>query len=167
MSVALAGPYVLEPEEGDDLWLLGGLYTFKALGSGTRDAYTACEVAGPQGLAVPMHSHDGEEEGFYVASGVASIWIGDEKRELSAGAFAFVPRGIQHTFRLDSSDARLLLLISPGAHGHEQMFREMGEPADSHVLPPGPAAPPDAAALGAIAARHGTRIVGPPPTGDD
>ena len=37
-----------------------------------------------------------------------------------------------------------------------------GDAADEHVVPPPPSAPPDVELLAAIAARHGTTIVGPP-----
>ncbi len=42
------------------------------------------------------------------------------------------------------------------------MFAEMGEPAMAHVLPPG--GPPDFASLAATAAKHGTTILGFPPS---
>lgn len=60
-------------------------------------------------------------------------------------------------------DSRLLLLITPGAAGHEAIFAELGEPATVRTLPPPPEGPPDAERLTAIAASHGTRILGPPP----
>jgi hypothetical protein len=45
-------------DDGERLWLLGGLYTYKATG----DAYTLFEVRGPSGLATPMHRHGNEGE---------------------------------------------------------------------------------------------------------
>ena len=80
------------------------------------------------------------------------------------GSFGFAPAGAPHTFRLDSPEARLLLLITPGASGHEGMFAEMGEAATDHVLPDPPDGPPDFASLAAVAAKHGTTILGPPPS---
>lgn len=43
------------------------------------------------------------------------------------------------------------------------MFAEMGEPATTDVLPAPPEGSPDLASLAAIAAKHGTTIVDPPP----
>jgi quercetin dioxygenase-like cupin family protein len=148
------------PEEGDNIWLLGGLYTFKARGSDNRDAYSLFEVQGP--VATPRHLHEHEEEGFYVVEGKVTFLIGDQTIEATPGTFAFVPRGVEHAFKLESAEAKLLLLLTPGNAGHEDQFTEMGEPAGAHEVPPPPESPPDVEELAAIAARHGTRVVGPP-----
>jgi quercetin dioxygenase-like cupin family protein len=147
--------------DGERLWLLGGLYTYKATGDETADAYTLFEVRGHGGLSTPMHRHDREEEGFYVASGTVTVFVDGVDHEMSEGSFAFVPRGTSHGFRLDSAEATLLLLITPGNAGHESMFREMGEPASGPAAPL--AGPVDVELLAAIAGRNGTTIVGPPP----
>jgi quercetin dioxygenase-like cupin family protein len=163
LSASRLTPISRDPDDGEAIWAAGGLYTYKALFTETG-AYFACEAKGPAGYAIPVHFHDAEEEGFYVAQGEATIFLGDEARRLGAGSFAFVPRGIRHAFRLETADARLLLLVSPGPE-HEALFRDLGAPAPERVAPPPPAGPPDMALLGEIAARHGTRIVGPPPAG--
>ena len=149
------------PTDGEAVWLLGGLYRYRAVGDETADGYSLFEVKGPAGLASPVHVHDHEAEAFYVVSGQVTIFIGDEQIRAMPGSFALVPANVPHTFRLDSPEAKLLLLITPGNAGHEQLFREMGQPADS-LQPPAPSVP-DLARLGEIAARHGTTIVGPPP----
>jgi hypothetical protein len=92
-----------------------------------------------------------------------TLVLGDQEVRLSSGGFGFSPAQVPHSFRFDSPDARLLLLITPGAAGHEAMFAEMGEPAAAHVVPPAPEGPPDVKALANVAAKHGTRVVGPPP----
>jgi quercetin dioxygenase-like cupin family protein len=155
--------YWLGPTDGEAMWVLGGLYTWKALGAQTGGEYSLCEVRGPAGFAAPLHSHERENEAFYVASGEVTLVLPDGETRLEEGGFGFAPAGAAHTFRLDSPETRLLLLISPGAAGHEGMFAEMGEPAMSDVPPAPPDGPPDLASLGAIAAKHGTTILGPPP----
>ena len=155
--------YSLGPEDGEALWVLGGLYTWKALGAQTGGEYSLCEVRGPAGFAAPLHSHERENEGFYVASGEVTLVLADGETRLVEGGFGFAPAGAPHTFRLDSLEARLLLLITPGAAGHEGMFAAMGEPATAHVLPDPPDGPPDSGSLAAMAAEHGTTILGPPP----
>ena len=155
--------YWLGPADGEAMWVLGGLYTWKALGAQTGGEYSLCEVRGPAGFAAPLHSHERENEGFYVASGEVTLILDDNETRLLEGSFGFAPAGAPHTFRLDSPEARLLLLITPGAAGHEGMFAEMGEPATDHGLPDPPDGPPDFASLAAVAAKHGTTILGPPP----
>jgi quercetin dioxygenase-like cupin family protein len=156
-------PYWLGPEEGEAMWVLGGLYTWKALGARTGGEYSLCEVRGPAGFAAPLHSHERENEGFFVASGEVTLILADGETRLADGGFGFAPAGTPHTFRLDSPEAHLLLLITPGAVGHEGMFAEMGEPASARVLPDPPEGPPDFARLAAMAAKYGTTILGPPP----
>lgn len=163
MTVVQAQQVLRGKNEGEALWLMGGLYTFKALNAETG-AYTLVELKAPQGFAVPVHYHEGEEEGFYVAQGEVTIFLGNDERTLAAGGFAMAPRGVPHAFRLETSDATLVLLVSPGP-AHEAMFREMGEPATARSIPEAPAIPPDVPELAKIAARHGTQIVGPPPGG--
>jgi quercetin dioxygenase-like cupin family protein len=155
--------FARKADEGEDLWVLGGLYSFLG-SSGETGAYLACQVEGPQGFAIPVHLHDDEEEGFYVADGEVTVFLGEEGRRLGRGAFAFAARGTPHAFRLETPDALLLLLVSPGSK-HEPMLREMGTLASAHRIPPPPEEAPNAAELGAISARHGTHVVGPPPIG--
>jgi quercetin dioxygenase-like cupin family protein len=161
MPVQEIVPFTATEVEGDALWVLGGLYTWKATAAQTNDAYSLCEVRGPAGFGPPQHIHDQEDEGFIVSAGSITLLIGEEKMTLGEGGFGFVPRGTVHTFRFDDEETRLLLLITPGGAGHEKMFAEMGAPAEERVVP---AASPnvDPEKLGAIAARNGTRIVGPP-----
>jgi quercetin dioxygenase-like cupin family protein len=147
-------------DDGDNLWVMGGLYTVKARGSETGDAYSLFEVQGP--AASPRHMHDREEEAFFVVEGAVTLAIGGEMIDGTAGTFAFVPRGVEHAFTLASPDAKLLLLISPGNAGHEDLFAGIGEPAPAHIIPPPSSAVPDFERLAAIAASYGTTIVGPP-----
>lgn len=150
------------PDEGEALWILGGLYSYKALPAETS-AYLLVEVQGPEGLAAPMHFHEGEEEGFYVISGKVRMVVGDRRIEATAGSFILAPRGERHGFVFASADAKLLLMVSPGSD-HEDLFRAIGEPAGRREIPPPPSGPPDFERLAATAAKHGTKIVGPPPS---
>jgi quercetin dioxygenase-like cupin family protein len=153
--------FARENGEAEDLWILGGLYSFLGRNDETG-AYLACQVKGPDGFAIPVHFHDDEEEAFYIASGEATIFLGDTERRLGPGGFALAPRGERHAFRLESPDTVLLVLLSPGPK-HEAMFREMATPAAAHRIPPPTIEAVDPAELGATAAHFGTHIVGPPP----
>jgi quercetin dioxygenase-like cupin family protein len=161
MSLMTVGGIVRAPGEGERLWVIGGSYTYKAVNAETG-AYFACEVQAPAGFAIPVHEHEDEEEGFYVAMGEVTMFLGDEERRLGSGGFAFAPRGLRHAFRLETADAKLLLLVSPGPR-HEAMFRAVGEPNDGTGIPPTRGVPVDPAALAEIGLRYGTRVVAPPP----
>jgi quercetin dioxygenase-like cupin family protein len=154
--------FAREGEEAENIWALGAMYSFLGRADETN-AYLACQVRGPDGFAIPVHYHDEEDEAFYIASGEVTMFLGDTERRLGPGGFALAPRGEEHAFRLETPDAVLLLLISPGPR-HEAMFREMGEPAGAYRIPPPSDTAPDPAQVGALAARHGTHMTGPPPT---
>jgi quercetin dioxygenase-like cupin family protein len=156
--------FARDAEETENIWALGGLYTFLGRADETN-AYLACQVRGPDGFAIPIHYHDAEDEAFYVASGEVTMFLGETQRRLGPGGFALAPRGEHHSFRLETPDAVLLLLISPGPR-HEAMFREMGEPAVAYRIPPAPDTAPDPQQVGALAAQHGTHMTGPPPMRD-
>jgi quercetin dioxygenase-like cupin family protein len=154
-------PFWVGPEDGEAYWILGGLYTYRAVAEQVGGAYTAVEVQARAGMAIPVHYHDTETEAFYVAGGSVTVRVGDQDVQGRAGSFIWVPPGHEHAFRFET-DGRMLLVFTGGT-GHESLFREIGEPAVSRTIPPPPEEEPDAEQMAALAARFGTRIVGPPP----
>jgi hypothetical protein len=103
--------------------------------------------------------HHDEHEAFYVLEGELELLCGGERTTAGPGAFAFLPRGIAHTFRvIGDRPVRMLSIGIPG--GLEAFFREAGRPAESTDVPPDE--PVDVARLGAIAGRHNLEFVGPP-----
>jgi len=88
------------------------------------------------------------------------VRLGDDVVEAVAGSLVYGPRGIAHAFRVDSEEARLLLLFGPG--GVEGFFREGGKPARSNGLPPAGEEFLDREALKEIGGRYHQEFVGPP-----
>jgi quercetin dioxygenase-like cupin family protein len=112
-----------------------------------------------EGSGVPVHVHQREDEIFLLLDGALTVWTGDQRRELSGGSVALLPKGIPHTYFVTSQTARILEVIAPG--GLEQAFREAGW--DLHHPPPQDwACTPDAVA--AATAKVGCTILGPPPS---
>ncbi len=68
--------------------------------------------------------------------------------------------GVQHAFRVDSDEARLLLFFGPS--GVEGFFREGGKVARSFGLPLADEEFVDKETLKAIGARYHQEFVGPP-----
>ena len=70
-----ARPYLRREAEGETLWFLGNLVTFKATGSDTRGRLTVAEFVHPAGSAPPLHRHldEDEDEMFYLLSGTAEF----------------------------------------------------------------------------------------------
>ena len=73
------------------------------------------EMNDPRGTATPMHVHHNEDETFYALEGEILALVGDERITLSAGDFAFAPRGVPHATVVSSERARVLVTTSPGA----------------------------------------------------
>jgi quercetin dioxygenase-like cupin family protein len=126
--------YALARDEGQALWFFNGLFTVKAGGPDTRDAFTLIEAVLPAGGGAPPHVHHNEEEGFYVLEGELSITCGDQTWTAVPGSFAMLPRNIPHSFIVASGgEARFLQITSPAQF--ERFAAEMGEPAKTRSLP--------------------------------
>jgi uncharacterized cupin superfamily protein len=65
----------------------------------------------------------GLAEWFYLLSGEVTFHVGTENYHGVAGSFVSFPRGIPHTFSVESSSAHFLVLNTSG--GFERMF-ELG-----------------------------------------
>ena len=89
---------------------------------------------------------------------------GEQRFELAPGAAAVVPMGIAHTFRVDSSTARVLVLSTPA--GLERLVRDGSVPALT-TLPPSETPLPSPEELEAIFRAHGQVNVGSPLSPDD
>jgi len=60
------------------------------------------------------HTHETEDEIFYLVKGSLGFRCGGAEFELEDGGFMFLPRGIQHGYTIRSSgEARILLITSP------------------------------------------------------
>jgi quercetin dioxygenase-like cupin family protein len=158
-EVPAATPFVVAPAEGERIWLGEATMTLKATASSTGGELMLIETLAPVGHGPPLHVHHDEHEAFYVLEGRLEVLVGGARHEAGAGAFAFLPRGIAHTFRvIGDTPARMLTIAVPG--GLEGFFREAGRPAE-HDGPP-PAAGLDVARMRAAGARYHNEIVGPP-----
>jgi hypothetical protein len=77
------------------------------------------------------------------------------------GQAAFIPRGVPHAFRIESEQARWLVINNPA--GFERFLRAAGEPAPADELPP-PGRAADPGAVAQVAAEYGIEVLGAPGT---
>jgi len=152
---------VLGDGQGRALWHLGALMNFKALGAETGGAFWAVERLVDSQMAVPLHVHSHEDEVWYVLEGEIRFVVGEQELIGRPGTFAYIPRGVAHTFQIISETARWFGFGTPA--GLDQWFFETGEPAGALTLPPPPAGPPDVEAIVSSLRRYGTETLGPPP----
>jgi quercetin dioxygenase-like cupin family protein len=153
------GGYLLDAGSGEALWFSGGLLTYKTTGDQTSGNLAVAEMRAPRGSGSPSHRHHHEDEAWFILDGELTFWLGDEQRTVSAGAFVFGPRMVEHGFRVDSTEARFLLLLTPA--GFENFTRTCGSPANSLTLPPPDLPSRDTGLLAAAARTHEIDILAP------
>jgi len=155
-----SGAYALGPDDGEALWFNGALGLLRATAEQTEGRFAAFELRPRKGFAAPLHAHKDEDEFFLVLSGNVRLQHGDDVVEGETGSFLYTPRGIGHSFHVDSDEARLLLFFGPA--GVEGFFREAATPARSFSIPPSEEPVPDREALVAMMSRYGQTVLGPP-----
>lgn len=156
--------FVVEPQGGRSLWHGDTLMVFKATAEDTGGSLALWEQQLPHGSSPPLHTHE-EDEAWCVLDGELTFVCGDQRLRASTGCFVFGPRGVPHSFRVESPTARMIGLTAPG--GSEPFFFETGRPAEALTIPPAPDAPPDLDAMIAVAQQYGMQVVGPPLRGND
>jgi quercetin dioxygenase-like cupin family protein len=158
-EIAAARPFALQPGAGERIWFTNAEMTIKATAATTDGHLCLIETYAPAGHGPPMHVHHDEHEAFYVLEGELDVACGDERYGALAGSFAFLPRGVAHTFRVvGDAPARLLTFGLPG--GMEGFFRDAGRSPDGPGLPP--FAPVDIGLLKRVSERYNAEIIGPP-----
>jgi quercetin dioxygenase-like cupin family protein len=156
----MTAPVVHTPGEGTAIWHLDTLKTFCALSEETGGRLTAWEELLPHRSSPPLHVHPSEDEAWFVLEGTLTFQVATSTWSAGAGSFVWAPRGLPHTFRVDSPTARLLGLAVPG--GFDRFVLATGRPAEDTTLPPPPDGPPDMGVLVAAAREHGMEVLGPP-----
>jgi quercetin dioxygenase-like cupin family protein len=108
--------YLLRPGEGvrpDDL-------AAKATAGSTGGALSVIESHTTGGA--PWHSHRFEDEAFYVLDGVLTVRCGDDTWEVDRGCFVYLPRGVSHSWDVNTLSASLLIITTPA--GLDDFLRE-------------------------------------------
>jgi quercetin dioxygenase-like cupin family protein len=116
------------------IWYNGSLMTFLATGEDTEGQFALIEAVNRKGNGPPRHIHHREDETFYVVEGEVTVSVGDRTITATPGTMVFLPRGIPHTFAIESDQARMLVLVTPA--GLEGWFMEFGVPAPAIASPP-------------------------------
>jgi quercetin dioxygenase-like cupin family protein len=140
------------------IWYLGALMIRKTSPEVTGGAFDVIESLAAPGASPLWHIHHREDESFYVLEGRVTYYAGDQVIEAEPGAFVWLPRGVAHTFRVEGTEPARLLEITTST-GLWEFFKEMGEQAREHTLPP--LRLPDPATLRGVASRYGIEILGP------
>lgn len=152
------------PGEGEHLWFLGTLATIRVPGEASGGRFSLIEFLFPRHASPPLHTHP-QDESYIVLEGRLTVQAGEQRFELVTGGAAVVPMGVAHTFRVDSNEARVLVLSTPA--GLERFVRDGSVPASATTLPPSGTPRPSPEALERVFREHGQINVGPPLGPDD
>jgi mannose-6-phosphate isomerase-like protein (cupin superfamily) len=146
-----------------DLWFMNTRVIPCVACTEGSDALSVLEHLALQGDSPPLHVHHNEDEVFRVLDGELRVRIGDRETLLRAGATAFAPKGVPHSYRVESPGGARWLTITRGGD-FERFVRSFSRPAERDGLPEssGPPTPEQAQALAAACAQYGIELVGPP-----
>lgn len=147
-------------DESERLWAVDGSLSRMLLPpepTGGTHAIVMDQVARNEGI--PLHRHPGDDETFYVIEGELEFFSEDgSSTELCAGDVLFQPGETPHSFRVNSHEARYLIITTPR---HFAFYRAIGTPAQGDGLPP--QEPMDMDKVMAACEAYGVEIVGDPP----
>jgi quercetin dioxygenase-like cupin family protein len=146
-------------------WYGDSLWEFLVPSDTTGGQLSVFQATMPEGFSPPRHIHTREDEVFLVLDGEVCFDLAGRKQLAGPGTSVYMPRGVPHTFRIQSPVARLLGVMTPGAF--EQLFRNLSVPAAERTLPARGSVPFDVPAVMAEQIRLGTQVVGPPMSAGD
>jgi quercetin dioxygenase-like cupin family protein len=148
----------------NQLWFQNSLVTIRVSTSDGQDGLSVLEHRVPYGFSPPLHVHQTEDEIFHVLAGRFRVRVQDQEHQLDAGAVLLAPKGVPHTYRVESAgEGRCLSITARG--DFERFVRAVSRPAARPELPEPAAGPPSADAIQALkaaAAKYGIELVGPP-----
>ncbi len=126
------------PNEGEAMFVLGDVVTFKITAADSDNAYFLTEIVSvPGGGPAFLHTHVPQET-FWILQGEYEVYGQDadgEKYAIEAtvGSTIHVPGNVPHGFRNVSEETgKLLALYAPVVHQPE-FFREIGIPMESSL----------------------------------
>jgi len=80
-----------------------------------------------KGNEPPAHTHQREDESYYILKGNIRFWVGEEVIDAKAGDYVHLPKGVPHKFEVQSDCVKELMWITPS--GFEKWFWDNSAPA--------------------------------------
>lgn len=116
---------ILLPGEGISIPFPGSAATFKVVSRDTDGSHTVIEMTVAANFAgPPPHFHRAMDEEFYVVDGELTVRVGEQTVTAVRGAYAYIPRGVVHTFANRSDRPATFLDIAHPA-GFERYYRDL------------------------------------------
>lgn len=147
-----ADPVVVPPGEGKVLDVLGETIHCKLVSEDTGEAFSLFECRTPPNAGPPLHTHQREDEAYFVLEGEYEVHCGDRTFRATPGTMFLLPRDIPHTFRnVSKTPGRMLITATPA--GVERFWQEVSQLGNQN---------PDPQKLKKIAKKHHIDLEGPP-----
>ena len=143
---------VLQSQVGQTLQVLSDriCIKLKSTASANRMAVMTVEVP-PEGF-VPPHTHDKEEESYFMLEGTMLMQLGSQELTIAPGDFVHVPAGTIHGYKNNSHQGVRFLAWSVGG-AIDEFFTEMAETIREM--------PDDLPKMPAILEKYGIQMVEP------
>jgi quercetin dioxygenase-like cupin family protein len=156
MTVKLNG-ILKQPSQGSSYWILGDLYTFKAIGEETGKAYALVEIIVRPQSGTPPHIHSHEDEAFYIQEGQLEFQLDERIIVATPGTFLHSPKGQLHRFtNIGTAPAKLLCWVIPA--GLEKFWQEIGMPVEERPTASPVVSPADMEQILTTASKYGLEI---------
>jgi mannose-6-phosphate isomerase-like protein (cupin superfamily) len=133
MTKALLAPVISRKSLKNTYHYAGGTVSILLSAADTGGEFSVWEAVQKPGGEPPLHLHHTTDETFFLLEGKMRFMVGDTIIDASAGNIVFAPRGVPHSFRIKSPQARAITICTPA--GFEEWFRELGTPAANFDLP--------------------------------
>ena len=145
------------------LWFLDTLVNIRVSEKDNSDGISVLEHRAYQDDSPPLHIHENEDEIFYVLEGEFRFVIKDEAHFLKSGDVLTAPKGVPHSYKIESEGGGKWITITAGGD-FERFVKDIGRPAEKIELPERHGKPSKEAAeeLSRKAAEFNIIIVGPP-----
>lgn len=150
------------PGAEERIWFLNSLMTVCRSSASGRDGVAILEFRAPYGDSPPTHVHHDDDEIFHLIEGRMRFRVGDKEFVLEAGQTVVAPKGVPHTFRVESKEGARGLNITAGPN-FENFVRAMGRPAEHDGMPePSRPSPELIDRMTRTARAHRADVIGPP-----
>jgi len=151
-------PFSRQAFKDNAFLFLGNKVSLLVTGEETQGQYAVIQTEERKGFEPPPHVHTREDENFYVLEGEVTYFIADQVIHASPGTYVHAPRGIEHTFKVNTESAKVLVSVYPS--GFENFVRELSQPVPEQLpsVPEGPPSQEELQMLISIANKYGIEM---------